>query len=49
MVRRDRDMDCNKLNAKYLDTCVFEYLLIFQNSLHSTSKSNLKKRVSGMH
>jgi hypothetical protein len=30
-------------NTKYLETYVFEYLLIFQNALHSPSKSNCKK------
>ena len=49
MVRGDRDMGCNERNTKYVETHMFEYLLIFQNALHSASKYNLKKKVSGMH
>jgi hypothetical protein len=44
MVRRDRGMGCNERNTKYLETRVFEYLMIFQTTLHSASKSNLKKK-----
>ena len=29
MVGRDRDMGCNERNTKYMETHVFEYLLIF--------------------
>jgi hypothetical protein len=43
MVKTDRDMGCNELNAKGLETYVFEYLLIFQNALRSASKSNIKE------
>lgn len=43
MVRRDRGMGCNERNTRYLETRVFEYLLVFQTVVHSASKSNLKK------